>query len=149
MYRSLFVLSSVILATAQGATAATLSIVLRDDPQTVVLTLDDFVTYDCTSHEFKLTDAGEKKLDDDIGAGDVSVHEGLPFRVLVDGKKAYDGVFWSMLSSFFPPKGVLITVPIGRSFEFVKGAGVKDPRRNREVFEAFRSVGKLAGQCRR
>ena len=62
--------------------------------ETPIISLDDLVAYDATTHEIQLADSAFGRL----GALDVPVH-GLPFVVCAGSERIYGGAFWVSYSS--------------------------------------------------
>ncbi|MEM2931099.1 MAG: hypothetical protein QW797_09625 [Thermoproteota archaeon] len=111
----------------------------------LVISDEDIVWYNKTSHEIRLTAGGVEK----IKALRVPV-TGIPFVIKIDGKKIYDGSFWVSISSL-SYSGIVIdtlkiqddTIKIEKGYpspEFFEGV---DPRNNSEVLDHFQKIGKL------
>jgi len=108
----------------------------------LVISDNDIIWYNKTSHEIKLTGEGVEK----IKALRVPVH-GEPFAVKLDNRVIYTGSFWTPFSSI-PYSGVVIlNFPIYNNvYEISAGyhAFVSiDPRNDNEIFGYFENVGKL------
>ncbi|MBS7648457.1 MAG: hypothetical protein QXK89_02280 [Candidatus Bathyarchaeia archaeon] len=111
----------------------------------LVISDEDIVSYNKTSHEIKLTARGVEK----IKALKVPM-TGSPFVIKINGKEIYNGSFWVSLSSL-SYSGIVIdtlkiqdnTIKIEKGYpspEFFKGS---DPRNNSEIFDYFQKKGKL------
>lgn len=108
----------------------------------LVISDNDIIWYNKTSHEIKLTGEGIEK----IAALRMSAH-GEPFAVKLDNRVIYTGSFWTPFSSI-PYSGVVIlNFPIYNNvYEISAGyhAFVSiDPRNDNEVFDHFQKIGKL------
>jgi|WetSurMetagenome_2_1015567.scaffolds.fasta_scaffold88127_3 hypothetical protein len=117
---SIFILSFSIAATPQSKTTPSFSIYLTQLPESTIQNLErnhgdletvpleptplisekDIVEYRFPSHVIKLTPEGFDKISK-IKVHDVS--QGIPFVVVLNGKKAYIGMFWCLFSSIFTP----------------------------------------------
>ena len=103
----------------------------------------EIVSYNKTSHEIKLTDAGAAKIE--------GIHvplNGTDFVIKVEGEEIYRGAFWSPISSI-PYHGPLIetlvtdnTVKIQAGYPPSQFQG-EDPRDNPKIFDYLSKVGKL------
>lgn len=111
----------------------------------LVISDEDIVWYNKTSHEIKLTQYGVEK----IRAIEVPV-SGRPFVIKLSDKEIYNGSFWASFSSM-SYSGIVIDVlkiqnniiKIEKGYptpEFFEG---KDPRNNSEIFDYFQKIGKL------
>lgn len=110
-----------------------------------VISDEDIVWYNKTSHEMKLTEAGLGKLQ----ALTIPVR-GLPFVIKLDGKEVYNGSFWVPVSSvscngivieIWQDQSDIVEIKKGYpSTEFYTG---NDPRNNYGLLEYFREKGKL------
>lgn len=111
----------------------------------LVVSDEDVVWYNKTSHEIRLTAGGVEK----IRALRVPV-AGIPFVIKIDGKEIYAGSFWTSVSSL-NYSGIVVdvlkirddTIKIEKGYpspEFFKGV---DPRNSSEVFDYFQKIGKL------
>lgn len=111
----------------------------------LVITDEDVVWYNKSSHEMKLTEEGLGKLE----ALTVSVY-GTPFVIKLNGKEVYHGSFWTPMSSvscngivieIFRDQNTIVEIQRGYpSSEFFVGT---DPRNNSEMLRYFREMGKL------
>lgn len=118
------------------------------DGNKLVISDEDIISYNKTSHEIKLTARGVEKIKS--LALEVPV-TGSPFVIKINGKEIYEGSFWVPISSI-PYSGIVIvidaltqgnTIRIETGYpspEFFKGV---DPRNNPEVFNYFQEIGKL------
>jgi len=115
------------------------------DSNKLVISDEDIVSYNKTSHEIKLTAGGVEK----IKALKVPM-TGSPFVIKINGKEIYNGSFWFSFSSL-SYSGIVIdtlkiqnnTISIDQGYpssEFFRGV---DPRNNSEVFNYFQKIGKL------
>jgi len=103
----------------------------------------EIVSYNKTSHEIKLTDAGVEKIE-----GLQMPLNGAGFVIKVEGEEIYCGAFWSPISSL-PYHGVVIeilvinnSVKIDAGYPSSQFQG-EDPRDNPKVFDYLEKVGKL------
>jgi len=109
----------------------------------LVISDNDIIWYNKTSHEIKLTGEGIEK----IAALRMSAH-GEPFAVKLDNRVIYTGSFWSMVSSV-SSSGVVIMAHGNNIIKIYTGypapdffVGV-DPRNDNEIFDHFQKIGKL------
>ena len=112
----------------------------------LVISDEDIVWYNKTSHEIKLTTEGVEK----IQALEVGVY-GEPFVIKINDGKMYNGSFWTPISSV-SYDGIVIEVPFNindntiklekgyPTSEFFQGA---DPRGDQRVSDHFQEIGKL------
>ncbi|MEM3602002.1 MAG: hypothetical protein QXN87_04945 [Candidatus Bathyarchaeia archaeon] len=111
----------------------------------LVISDEDIVSYNKTSHEIRLTLGGVEK----IKALKVPV-TGSSFVIKIDGREIYAGSFWTSISSL-SYSGIVIdtlkiqddTIKIEKGYpsqDFFKGV---DPRNNPEIFDFFQKKGKL------
>ncbi|MEM2103963.1 MAG: hypothetical protein QW717_03630 [Candidatus Bathyarchaeia archaeon] len=111
----------------------------------LVISDEDIVSYNRTSHEIRLTVGGVEK----IKALKVPV-TGIPFVIKINGREIYAGSFWTSFSSL-SYSGIVIdtlkiqnyTIKIEKGYPssaFFKGV---DPRNNSEIFNYFQEKGKL------
>ncbi len=108
----------------------------------LVISDNDIMWYNKTSHEIKLTGEGFEK----IKALRVFVR-GEPFAVKLDNRVIYTGSFWSMVSSI-PYSGVVIRDFLIKNNVIEISAGYPgfvgiDPRNDNEIFDYFQKIGKL------
>lgn len=115
----------------------------------LVISDEDIVSYNKTSHEIKLTERGVEKIKS--LALEVPM-TGSSFVVKINGKEIYNGAFWVSISSYSYSWIVIVvdtleiqdkTIKIEKGYpspEFFKGT---DPRNNPEVFNHFQKIGKL------
>ena len=122
------------------------SIVLLWQTDEEVVSGEDIIVYNQSSHEIKLTEGGINKI-----KGFELVKKN--FEIKLNNKRIYGGTFWSNIFSE-PKEGVVIldvlllqqgktdTLKIEPSYppSLFKG---EDPRNNTEIFNYFRKVGKL------
>ena len=112
---------------------------------TLVISDQDIVWYNMTSHEIKLTQAGADKIE----ALHVSVF-GSQFMVKIGGKEIYNGTFMTPISSVgLPPSDTVIetivqdnTIRIQIGYPSSQPTG-EDPRINSEIFNHFQNINKL------
>ena len=111
----------------------------------LVISDEDIVWYNRTSHEIRLTELGVKKIEE----LQVSVY-GNPFVVKIGGEKIYNGLFVTPISSVSqPPSEVVIeTVVQNNTIKIQMGyppsqSGAEDPRNNSKIFDHFQSINKL------
>lgn len=103
----------------------------------------EIVSYNRTSHEIELTEAGVAKIE----GLQVPVN-GTGFVVKVEGQEIYRGAFWTPISSL-PYNGVVIeTVVTDNSVKIEAGYPSSqfqgdDPRDNPRVFDYLSRLGKL------
>jgi len=110
-----------------------------------VLSDEDIVWYNMTSHEIKLTQAGADKIE----ALHVPVEEGQ-FIVKIGGHEIYNGTFMTPISSLTPPPSDAVietlfqnnTIRIQIGYPPVQPTG-KDPRVNSELSSHFQDINKL------
>lgn len=113
-----------------------------------ILTIDDIVTYDKSSHEIELTAAGYERIH-----GFQVPTSGRAFAVSVNGEPIYTGAFWTLLSSQSFDGIVILVDPIEVAKEptvqiqlgypgpdFFRG---DDPRSDPRVLQALGQAGKL------
>ena len=79
---------------------------LEDKP---IISSDDIVSYDKTSHTLELTRAASRRLQQSFPTP-VKVN-GIPFVVCVGDERIYTGAFWTLLSSL-SYNGVVILQPL-------------------------------------
>lgn len=107
-----------------------------------VISDKDIISYNKTSHEIKLTEEGVEKIR--ALSFEVPLY-GKPFVVKLDGRKIYNGSFWSPISSIAPP-GIVIDTLLQDDIIKIENPpsfqGV-EPRDNSEIFDHFQKVGKL------
>jgi len=119
-------------------------IYLREDDKLVVSN-EDFVSYNQTSHEIKLTKPGVGKIE----ALNVSVF-GDPFVVKIDGEEIYNGTFMTPISSLplASSEAVIVTLVQNDTIRIQMGypgteSADRDPRNDSRVFDFFQKTGKL------
>ena len=117
-------------------------IYLLESDELVISDLE-IVSYNKTSHNIKLTDAGVEKIE----RLQVPLN-GAGFVIKVEGEEIYRGAFWSPISSI-PYHGPLIetlvtdnTVKIQAGYPPSQFQG-EDPRDNPKIFDYLSRVGKL------
>lgn len=74
--------------------------------------------------------------------------DGKPFVLVVDGTRIYLGSFWSMISSlYFPDVPTINSVWAGKvdnnTYTIRYGLEQDDPREDKRIYEALKSMGKL------
>jgi len=112
----------------------------------LVISDEDIVWYNQTSHEVKLAKGGVEKIE----ALHVSLY-GSPFVVKVNGEEIYNGSFVTPISSIpIPPSEVVIEtlvqdniIKIQRGYP-ASQFGDQDSRNNPKIFGHFQRIGKLA-----
>ncbi len=119
-------------------------IYLREDHKLVVSD-EDFVSYNQTSHEIKLTKSGAGKIE----ALNISVF-GDPFVVKIDGEEIYNGTFMTPISSLpvASSEAVIVTLVQNDTIRIQMGypgtePADRDPRKDSRVFDFFQKTGKL------
>jgi hypothetical protein len=117
-------------------------IYLQESGELVISDLE-IVSYNKTSHEIKLTDAGVERIE-----GLQVPLNGAGFVIRVEGEEIYRGAFWSPISSL-PYHGVVIetlvtnnSVKIEAGYPSSQFQG-EDPRDNPKVLDYLEKVGKL------
>ena len=118
--------------------------------ETPIISFDDVVAYDATTHEIQLTDSAYEGL----GRLEVPV-QGLPFVVCAGSDRIYGGAFWVSYSSLsyegvvidvFPAMaedpGRTLRIQLGypESLELFVG---EDPRSHPRIVESLEATGKL------
>ena len=111
----------------------------------IVISEEDIVWYNRTSHEIKLTELGVKKIED----LQVSLH-GSPFVMKINGETVYNGFFATPISSIsLPPSDVVIEtlvqnniVKIQMGYPPSQFVG-EDPRNNPKIFDYFQRINKI------
>ena len=119
--------------------------IFLSENNTLVISDQDIIWYNVTSHEVKLTQSGADKID----ALNVSVF-GTQFVAKIDGREIYKGTFMTPISSVSaPPSNVVIetffqnnTIKIQIGYPPMQPPG-KDPRINSEIFNHFQNLNKL------
>jgi len=114
----------------------------------LVVSDEDFVSYNQTSHEIKLTKSGAGKIE----ALNISVF-GDPFIVKIDGEEIYNGTFMTPISSLpvASSEAVIVTLVQNDTIRIQMGypgtePADRDPRNDSRVFDFFQKTGKLT-QC--
>ena len=109
----------------------------------LVISDREIVSYNKTSHEIELTEAGVAKIE----GLQVPVN-GTGFVVKVEGEEIYRGAFWTPISSL-PYNGVVIetvvtddSVKIEAGYPSSQFQG-EDPRDNPKIFDYLSRLGKL------
>jgi len=114
-----------------------------------IISAEDIVTYDQTTHEIELTQAAYARIQQ-IFPLPVKV-DGIPFVVCVGEQPVYAGAFWTPLSSL-SFDGVVIMQPFdtdGTTIRIVLGYPGpdafmgRDPRADERVMKALQAAGKL------
>jgi len=118
--------------------------------ETPIISLDDIVAYDATTHEIQLTDSAYER----IGGLEVPV-QGLPFVVCAGSERIYGGAFWVRLSSLSyggividthpamandSARTVRIQLGYPESLELFIG---EDPRSHPRIVESLEAAGKV------
>ena len=111
----------------------------------LVISDEDVVWYNRTSHEIKLSTEGVRKIE----ALQVSLY-GSPFVVRINGEKIYNGTFVTPISSIPPPPSevVIETLVQNNTIKIQKGYppsqfANKDARDNPKIYDHFQKIGKL------
>ena len=111
----------------------------------LVVSDEDFVSYNQTSHEIKLTKPGVEKIE----ALNISVF-GDPLVVKIDGEEIYNGTFMTPISSLpiASSEAVIVTLVQNDTIRIQMGyPGTeptdRDPRNDSRVFNFFQKIGKL------
>jgi len=109
----------------------------------LVISEEDIVWYNRTSHEVRLTELGVKKIKE----LQVLMH-GSPFVIKINGENICNGSFVSPISSFLPPSVVIVTLVQDNTIKIQRGypssqLGAEDPRDNPKILEYFQKVKKL------
>jgi hypothetical protein len=111
----------------------------------LVISDEDIVWYNRTSHEIKLTEVGANK----IQRLQVSLY-GKPFVVKINGEEICNGSFVTPISSIPPPPSevVIETLVQNNAIKIQKGYppsqfGAEDPRNNPKIFDYFQNIKKL------
>ena len=118
------------------------SVYLLGSDELVISDLD-IISYNKTSHEMKLTEAGVAKIE-----GLQAPLNGTGFVVRIEGEEIYRGAFWSPISSL-PYHGVVIeTVVTDNTVKIEAGYPPsqfqdEDPRDNPKIFDYLARIGKL------
>jgi hypothetical protein len=110
-----------------------------------VISQEDIVWYNRTSHEIKLTELGVKKIED----LQVSLR-GSPFDVKINGETIYNGYFATPISSIsLSPSDVVIEtlvqsniIKIQMGYPPSQFVG-EDPRNNPKIFDYFQNIKKI------
>lgn len=110
-----------------------------------VLSDEDIVWYNLTSHEIKLTQAGAAKIEN----LSVPVY-GSQFAAKLDDKVIYNGTFMTPISSVSIPPSVIVietqfqncTIRVQIGYPSTQPTG-EDPRINSELFSHFQYINKL------
>lgn len=109
----------------------------------LVISEQEIIYYNKTSHEIKLTDTGVEKIED----LQVPVN-GADFVIKVEGEEIYRGAFWSPISSLSYNGFVIETLVTDNSIKIVVGYPSsqfqgEDARENTKIFNYLEKVGKL------
>jgi hypothetical protein len=109
----------------------------------LVLSDNDILWYNKTSHDLKLTETGINKIE----ALQVPLTGSL-FVVMINQEKLYNGSFVNPISSIPPPPSEVVIVTIiqeDNTIRIEKRYPVKsfDPRENSKLFEYFKRQNKL------
>jgi len=111
----------------------------------LVISDEDIVWYNRTSHEIKLTEVGVNK----IQRLHVSLY-GNPFVVEINGEKICNGSFVTPISSISPPPSEIVieTLIQNNAVKIQKGYppsqfGAEDPRNNPKILDYFQNNKKL------
>ncbi len=113
----------------------------------LVISDDEIVWYNKSSHEIKLTEEGVKKIQ---ALKVESVIYGEPFVLKIGDQEIYNGSFWTPISSV-PYHGIAIETLVNTTDNTIKlekgypsgslqGA---DPRNDLRIFDHFQRLGKL------
>ena len=116
---------------------------LADRP---ILTEADIVSYDWATHTVELSDAGLKRLPTsaEVGTG------GKRFVVVANGRRCYQGAFWTAVSSVACPNPVIDVMSVSRTITNQRAypseesaESEDDPRSDKRVLEALTRLKKL------
>ena len=113
------------------------------EPDELVISDLEIISYNKTSHNIKLTDAGVEKIE----SLQVPLN-GAGFVIKVDGEEIYRGAFWSPISSFSYHGVVIVTLVANDSVKMEAGYPPsqflgEDPRDDPTIFDYLEKVGKL------
>jgi hypothetical protein len=119
--------------------------IFLSENNSLVISDEDIVWYNKTSHEIKLTQAGATKIEE--------LHVpvfGSQFTVKIDGQEIYNGTFMTPISSLPPPPSDVIietlvqnyTIRIQIGYPSSQPTGT-DPRINSKVFSHFQNINKI------
>jgi hypothetical protein len=111
----------------------------------LVISEEDIVWYNRTSHEIKLTELGVKKIE----GLQVSVY-GSPFVIKINGEKIYNGSFVTPISPISSPPSEVVIVTLVQNNVINIQMGyppsqfeAEDPRNNPKIFDYFQNIKKL------
>ncbi len=111
----------------------------------LVISEEDIVWYNRTSHEIRLTELGVKKIED----LQVSLY-GSPFVVKINGETIYNGYFVTPISSIsVPPSEVVIETLVQNNIMKIQMGyppsefGGEDPRNKPKIFDYFLNIKKI------
>lgn len=112
----------------------------------LVLSDDEVVWYNKSSHEIKLTEEGVKKIQELKG---ISVISGEPFILKIGNQEIYNGSFWSPISSI-QHYGITIVTLVNTDYTIKIENGYPssslqdaDPRNDLRIFNHFLKLGKI------
>ena len=113
----------------------------------LVISDDEIVWYNKSSHEIKLTEEGVKKIQ---ALKVVDVSYGEPFVLKIGDQEIYNGSFWSPISSI-PYHGITILTLVNTTDNTIKlvngypsgSLQDADPRNDLRIFDHFQKLGKL------
>jgi hypothetical protein len=134
------------MPTAEFVMADLGALELQDDP---LLSVEDIITYDASSHEIELTAAAYSRLQQ-LFPTPVDV-DGIPFVVTVGAERIYGGALWTPLSSL-SFDGVIIPQPFDTDRQVIalvlgypspEVFSGRDPRGDGRILEALRAAGKI------
>ena len=113
----------------------------------LVISDDEIVWYNKSSHEIKLTEEGVKKIQ---ALKVVDVTYGEPFVLKIGDQEIYNGSFWTPISSvsyqgiaietYFYTSENTIKLQNGYPAGWLQG---EDPRNDPRIFDHFQELGKL------
>ena len=113
----------------------------------LIISDDEIVWYNKSSHEIKLTEEGAEKID---AIKMISVTYGEPFVLKIGDQEIYSGCFWTPMSSV-SHQGIIIETLVDPSDNTIKlemgypsgSLQDSDPRNDPMIFDHFQKMGKL------
>jgi hypothetical protein len=113
-----------------------------------LLSLDDVESYDSESHEFVLVPNALTRVKE-MAQPKLVGTRGLPFLVVAEGRPAYAGRFWTILSSERPSQPVILVESLERGKfvvqDYGQTSGGQDILNNTTIVSVMRRAGKLTG----